>query len=78
VKDKQRSKAAFIIDLDKKQAAEDLLNTLMSEKKLIILQVFSNFHLNRNVPGCSLEIQKKLEDEKIVRFSDETIGRDIH
>lgn len=39
VKDRQRSKTAFVIDLDKKQAAEDLLNSLMSNRKALIQQM---------------------------------------
>lgn len=39
IKDKQRSKTAFVIDVDKKQAAEVLLNALTLDKKDLIQQM---------------------------------------
>lgn len=39
VKENQRGKMAFVVDMDKKHAAESLLNTLASHHKELILQV---------------------------------------
>jgi len=43
IKDKQRSKSSFVVDIDKKLAAENLLNELSSYHRAIILQVTSLF-----------------------------------
>lgn len=39
VKENQRGKMAFVVDMDKKHAAEALLNSLASHHKELILQV---------------------------------------
>ncbi|XP_027942226.1 serine/threonine-protein kinase ATM [Vigna unguiculata] len=39
IKDKQRSKSSFVVDIDKKLAAENLLNELSSYHRAIILQM---------------------------------------
>jgi len=43
IKDKQRSKSSFVVDMDKKLAAENLLNELSSYHGAIIQQVTSPF-----------------------------------
>ncbi|GLJ18554.1 hypothetical protein SUGI_0330040 [Cryptomeria japonica] len=61
IKDKQRSKSAFVIDLDKKHAAEDLLNDLSSHHQELIQQMRQMVEIYIKLA----ELETKKEDKKI-------------
>eukprot|EP01018_Ginkgo_biloba_P024682 Gb_40159 [translate_table: standard] len=63
VKDKQRSKSAFVVDLDKKRAAEDLLRDLSSHHGAIIQQMRQMVEIY--IKLAELETKKEDTNRKI-------------
>lgn len=63
VKDKQRSKSAFVVDLDKKHAAEDLLNELKSHHGAVIQQMRQMVEIY--IKLAELETKKEDTNRKI-------------
>lgn len=63
VKDKQRSKSAFVVDLDKKHAAEDLLNGLSSHHGAVIQQMRQMVEIY--IKLAELETKKEDTNRKI-------------
>lgn len=77
IKDKQRSKNSFVTDMDKKLAAENLLQELTSYHGAIINQVFwiiSQIKLFILILLLYLYVLKMLS----ILLSDETNGGDLY
>lgn len=60
VKENQRGKMAFVVDMDKKHAAEALLNSLASHHKELILQVpvyLTTLWVKIGIVGCNVTLK---------------------
>jgi len=57
VKDKQRSKSAFVVDLDKKRVAEDLLNDLSSHHGWHLLWVTFESSASSKFKGLKVQFE---------------------
>lgn len=84
VKANQRGKIAFVVDMDKKHTAEQLLKKLTAHHKDLLIQVFSDavlvvYHLSSiqgDLPGAIVCGEITLMDLSFC--ADETNGRDLH